>query len=510
MIGRIESFDYKDRDKQKFTDMIEAIAILPFVINKKLVTGQIFRQIVSNLLAFVPIRTKKADVERTTVLLLVLSSWLDRFPEAFLEEDIKNSFFVKVLENSNYIDQEFSQLIVAFVLNNLARRFRSETGLTLSSYYKPTMSNFYKKHFIIGTSFISAYHNLEENGFFIRNPSGLYSWKIKKCGVRPAENKHFDLALISPFEVKQELRKDMSLELFNDLDSKNQDLFENFQKKFNFQHSVKRKTREKVKRDDNYTPHKFECTFHRSFLGQLGLLEASGHVSFINNEKFSKISPVIDSINEKELIKFPLFYLETPEDNEIKALSEKSYHKTFQIFLNALGSLITKESLVFSHFSGVVNRFKKVLYCNLDLFESLVVFPDIAVRHKKDWVLSDFTSISNAVVLWNQRLNDQYSNKVPDFLNLIDLNKLMVVILTSINEDITKVNIFGAGKRAGPLLDLMVVPNEQLAVLLHFTVYNHVSTLKARANIWKHKLSIINTEKTEFGKNRNFYSSLFE
>lgn len=510
MIGRVESFDYKDKDKQKFSDMIEAISILPFVVKSKLVTSQIFKQIVSNLLAFVPKRTKKSDVERTTVLLLVLINWLDKFPEVFYDEEIKNEFFCKVNENSTYIDSGFTNMVIGFAINNLGRKFNRETGLNLSSYYKQSISNYNRRHFVISDSIISAFQNGEETGFVIRNPAGFYSWKVKKVCPEPLAQIDFYLTSITPYEPKQPTNEEISLKLEQDLDIKTKSLFTSFKKKFDYQKTVKRKNKEKFKSETEIKSNKFECNFHRSFLGQLGLIGTEGEVVFMNNEKFSKLISFFDSINEKELIQFPLVYLETPEDSETKAMTPKSYHKTFNNFIYALGSLITKESLMYSHFSNIINRFKKVVYCNMELFESIVIMPDIAVKHKKNWVLNDIISISNIIVIWNQRINDRYSNKIPDLIKSIDLNKFMIILLTSINDDLTKINILGTGKKSGPLTDMIVVPNEYLPKLLHLTIYSHVSTFKTRKNIWKHKLSIIKTEKEELAKQQKFSSSFFE
>ena len=79
---------------------------------------------------------------------------------------------------------------------------------------------------------------------------------------------------------------------------------------------------------------------------------------------------------------------------------------------------------------------------------------------------------SQQVVLWNQRLTDFGSGKIPTILSKFDMNDKTVIILTPITTGLIKVGIHGRYRNRGPLLDRMIISEKMLPVLLLHTVYN--------------------------------------
>lgn len=499
MIGRIESLDYKNKDKLKFFELANVISILPYIISKKLITNQVYLQSVSNLLAFLPKRSKGPEIQRTTALLSCIINWLDCFPKAFYDSEIKEEFFSKVFDNIKYIDKEFIGFISSFILNNLARSYNKQTGLNLSSLCEQSISNMQRKHFIVANSIISAFQTESETGFVIRNPCGQYSWKLKMVLCKPKKLISFKIPILkSAPQLSSQPEKgknSVSDQLFADLDPDLKKTFQTFSKKFDFQQSVHSPRKSNYSTKPIIYNKKTDCTFHRTFLGQTGLLETSEHVTPLTHEQFSKILTVIDSINEKELITYPLIYLESPEDTESKILTNKVFSSVFSSFVLSLGSVLSKDKLVFKHFSHIVNKYKRVIYKNFELFEALIVVPGIAELNQKIENFAKLIEKFRVLVLWNQRFNDFYSKKTPALLENIDLSKHFVIMLSPISDQVTRVEFFENTHKTGPLSNLIVVPNEALGKMLNFTVYNYLTSQNTRVNIWNHKFSMVNNER---------------
>lgn len=510
IFGRLNTLEYKGKDKEKSYEMIKCMSILPYLIKRNLIRTSILLQNVSSLITLFPKRSKNSEIKTTSALLLVITNWLNCFPEIFTDPEIRNEFFYKIFENTKSTDKDFILFINSIIINSLARKYTNETGSNLASFYPQGVNDRHRKHFIVADSLISAYQNNLESGFVIRNPSGMYSWKVKLVLFRSKKGLKFNMPVLKSApqltNKPEKCKTSTSDQLLADLQPGLKETFLRFAKKFEFQQNSQQVKNSKIASNSDAYNKNSECTFHRTFLAQIGLLENPECISLITHEQYSSLLSEYDSNYEKEFIVYPLLYLESPEDTELKIFTNKEFSENFSTFLSSLGSPLLEQKLN-KHYSIIVDNYKRVIYNNFELFESLAIIPEAQAGCEN---FENFLENFRVLVLWNQRFNDFYSKKTPGILNGIDLNKYLVIVLCPIGDQVTRVAIFGNAHQIGPLMNQSVVPNEILGKMLNFTMYNYLTSLDSRFESWRHKYSAISKKKNNQTRPEEVICGLFK
>ena len=174
MIDRLGSIDFGEENR-KYNDLLDAITILPVLINTSIVSTQIAKRNISKLYASIPNRGKIVDDDRTNGLLIAVTNWLLYFPEVFSEYDFRFDV-LKIIENRKKIEKhrDFSECIHGVLFNNLNRPNINQTGIDMSTIIPQSIRNHERRHYLYNSGLVSFYENEELNGVTVRNSLGLY------------------------------------------------------------------------------------------------------------------------------------------------------------------------------------------------------------------------------------------------------------------------------------------------------------------------------------------------
>jgi hypothetical protein len=492
MIDKLEKVEYKEKDKEKFSDLIEVITILPYLINKKLVAPQIVKRNVEKLQSLVPKRGKSVDDFQTTSVLFALSSWVECFPVSMMNSELRFEF-IKSLENRKKYYKNSVLFIEGNLINTLTPRLRNETGCNLSKVIKNPQEHL-QKHFLFNKTVLSLTENHGESGISMKNAFGTFCWKVKMPSKPAGAKKSFKIDLISNEVEKRQKSSQKKEEIIDqDLPASYSLQMEKFKTLYCTQKNriLYSKNNEKTMKKPAENIGKKNQSFNRMLFSQMGLLDM---------ESWKSLQPIpdvhdqlvknLDAMGEKETIIFPILYIETPEDKE-SSLFEKNrkYSQSFQDFLQNLGMKLDN-STNFQHFHHFFQDFEQVIYKNFKLFESFTYFPEFLIK-KNVTSLKDFLENHSVCVIWNQKLNDVHSKKKPGIFSSIELETTTVLTLNVINSNLTRVSIEGKQKLKGPLLSQMIVPNSVLPRLLAFTIYNYQSEGRSKEELFLKKANLL-------------------
>lgn len=495
MVDRIGSLDYKD--KVIYNYLLDAITVLPHMINTSIVTAQVVKRNIINIHAFIPKRGKSTEDDQTSGLLVALYNWLSFFPGVLQDSDLRFDI-LKVIENRKKIEKfcVLAECIQFNLMNNLKRPRIDETGINMAS-MKPPSINSTRRHYLNSGSVLSFFEGLGTMGITCRNPIGIYEWKLRMITTKPTKSQQFVLPTHSVqknerYHIKS--APEIAEELFVGLSEREKNIFLIQDRLFKAQKKVKPVVSERIKtsvyRNSIY---KKTPSFHRVFLSQLGLLdlENTGNLIPVKREDVENLFTRIDKILEKELVVFPVFYLATPEDKEVNIISSNnSFTLSFQKFLNSLGTSLTSNANQLKHLDQYISKFETIIYKSTALFESIAVAPALITSKKFNFL--GLASKFPVIVLWNQRLNDPNSNKIPNIIEFVKLQTTAVIVLTSISEELIRVNVYGGAKMVGPLINQMVVPVSLLPKLLMMSVYKYETSIASHTSAWEERTTCIN------------------
>lgn len=500
LVDRLGSIDYKDI--KMYSILLQAITIIPYFIDRGLVSEQVVCRNVNNLQSFIPKRGKSLEDDQTNGLLVALCNWIDCFCVAINDNDIRLNMF-KILLNRINIDKfkVLSEHLCYRLINNLQRPHNEQPTINVASIKPQSIPDSQRKHYINNNTLISFYATPSYSGITTRNATGTYGWKLKMITT----NKTLPKKLEIPVQVNKWKKivykesENKKKRLLDDLTEREKEIFVINQKKFKSQKRTKIPEKNiffsKSKSLKNSEIPSFSV-FHRIFLSQLGLLDdnTSGLCS-VSDYKIYKIINEIDSVSEKELISFPVFYLSTPEDNENTIITNTgNYTVQYQNFLNKLGSVVSQRTNMFKHLNEALSKFDKVIYKATKLFDSVAIAPALWISNESYSFLKLISNFS-LIVLWNQRANDIHSKKVPNVLNFINLDKTTVIVITCINLYLFKINVYGSSNKTGPLINQMVIPCSLLPKLLLITIYNYQASLASLTGSFEHRNDIIESIK---------------
>jgi hypothetical protein len=226
---------------------------------------------------------------------------------------------------------------------------------------------------------------------------------------------------------------------------------------------------------------------YRRFIGMLGCLDLD---STDNLQKvklsFKTFLETYDNFSSTSTFLTSVLYLPTPESTSETMNPVQSYSEAFSSYLKSSGDLLSDSIFFPVSCKGLIEKYSKVVYKDFKIFQGVISSPSFLTSHQLP-SLVDFVKDSDCVLLWNQRLNDPESKKVPILVNVLkDLNK-NVLVVTPLSKNVARVNVFFLGGLSRPLLDGMVVAVEQLSVMVQFTVFLYHETFSHRFELWKAK-----------------------
>ena len=481
LMDKLEKIEYREKDKEKFVNLIEVVSVLPYLICRKLVAPQIVKRSVEKLQSVVPKRGKSVDDFQTCSVLMAIGNWVECFPVAMMNYELKFEL-LKSLENRRKQYKNSVLFILGNLINTLAPRLQFNTGSYLSRVLPRAAHN--SPLYLYNNTLLSTSGSNNNTELVLRNPCGTFSWKLRVI-LDPPSQSHQEINLSPLLDSRPLLKQKCSSKRERLLTQDLPEDLQSLQKSFNALYCTQKNranylnTCEKSIKALASPLGETQPELSRMLIGQLGFLDPENiqEVLLIENDCLKHIEE-LDAVGDKEQVVFKIYYVENPEDQESVIGSYLRYSQEFKDFVAGLGMKLMKNSN-FNHFEKFLQGFDQVVFRNYELFESFVYLPEFMEvgREKK---IKEMMMEDSVCVIWNQKFSDRHSKKRPEVLAAIELEKIVVILLNVVTERLTRVTIEGKQKLKGPLLNQMVVPNEVLPKLLAFTVYNYKSNESSR------------------------------
>ena len=478
LLEKLQNFSDKEEFGNNYCAAVDALGMVPSLIFSNSSKFNFSQNLLMKMITIIP--KKGRNEEQSCRVLQCIVDWIIHFPEIFNNQTIMSELLLLFEERKNVERiKGFIDYLKFTLFNHSGRLFQNYSGEMLNSLRcKESTAKF--NHMIYeGNSLLSYTENNENLSLIIRNAFGTFSWRMSPpiYAYKLAENCKFDMEVYNnstALPTQTELEpNDMDI-LIHDLSYEEKEKFAEYKNLYMTQ--VQRLSQNNIikpiKTKDSginisNKPHVF-----RQFLGTIGFLELDKNPQMIAfNSTHNQSIESLQMIPEKLLSVFPVFYLPIPEAKEEEIINlQSSYSLSFQSFLNSLGSVISLDQTNIQSYTETLKIHKQGIYQSFTNFETLAVSPAISRDANKE----DFLEImkSQQVVLWNQRLTDFGSGKIPTILSKFDMNDKTVIILTPITTGLIKVGIHGRYRNRGPLLDRMIISEKMLPVLLLHTVYN--------------------------------------
>ena len=484
-------------DKEDFGDnysaAIDALGIIPSLIFSNSSKFHFSPNILMKMISFMPKKGK--NEEQSCRVLQCIVDWIINFPEIFNNPSVISELLL-LFEERKLVEKikGFIDYLKFTLFNHSGRLFGSYSGVLLNSLRSKESTAKVNHMFYEGNMVLSYTENLDHTSLLISNAFGTFSWRIRAPIYTYTQTRDvkFDMnvydnstAGTTPIELEG---TDVD-SLMHDLTYEEQQMLLDYKSLYTIQAN-------RSSQNKHTKPIKPKVSAHisnkqqifRQFLGTLGFLELDKISQMIpfdsaNNRHIENIQ----LISEKLLSMFTVFYLPTPEAKEEEIINlQVSYSLAFQSFLNSLGSIITSDQTNTQSYSETLRIYKKGIYQSFTNFESLVLSPAISTCENN----RDFLEImkSQLIVLWNQRLTDCFSGKLPTIMSAFDMNDKTVIILTPITTGLIKVGIHGRYRNKGPLFDRMIISEKMLQVLLLHTIYNIQFNFTSRYKNYSFKL----------------------
>lgn len=501
LTGRLGSLDESAGDN--FYVLIDCIGMLANLIDKSAVSIEVIKLNVKSLISFIPRRGKNAE-EIFCRLLLCIVDWVIAFPMVLKDQEIKK-YLLKYLEMKKVFDKytRFNEFLKDYLFNYIG------TPECIGKWYKDRSKNKKSALFYSETGIFSAEESEDYGVLYIKNHVGNFVWKIAQA-KDSFQTKTADIAL--PILEKVINPKVYQENSYTQIDSEDcleedftsfQSIKHLFDKQQNTLNSFKEKnapttsfckiiTNRKVSQTTNKNQHKAKFKIIRRLASELGYLDIETFRSIFHlNESSSYVYTDIDSESLQPLICFPIVYLPTPEANDNEYMSTSAYFsEDFQDFLKSFGPKILENQEFPSFCKPHLEKFHSCLYKYHGFFHSVVVSPALCKKNV-DFGLERILDDYKVVVIWNERCNDKFSNKVPNIFHKIDREKNYIVLLTPIGKKLVNVNLDYFDEKQGPLMDNMIVALKNLTKLLMFSIYNLECSFFSRYKTWKKRVGII-------------------
>jgi len=521
----VERLGYIDcmKDHRIYKSLLKVITTLPFLLNSKVIVDEdlvteVIRKICSEIKNKLTVKKERL----LSSLLYTLLHWLVCFPYAALNT---RSTALEVISLAYKIDviRDIANYTYDFIMNNLGKQLPPLSYTAYDSLYVSTGSfSFHQiklggKHFLMGGRFLLSFYdssqdnpNHEEILLVIRNPMGKYFWKaelVYSKEPQPKDQLQLSMTVHPPKpQPRNSGDSEQKEELDSNLNESEKTLFQELKSTMEAQEKTCNAFKEEVRFEDSHfrvnSQKEFLPKSYRLLLTHLGLFNQENLESFIALEGQELKTKIIelDSISDKECISLPVLYLKTPESKDTEVLASPDYYsRMFQQFLPQLGVLLDNSHInigIFSQVASYIRSFSSVLYTSHYYYELVSLFPGLIPGES---TLQDLLKEREIVVLWNERANDPHSKKFPSLLEHPVLAKKVCILLTPLQKDLVKVNIWPRPKRqdsatevidSGPLMNDMLVPLYLLGSLLVRSVVNLNDNLKGRISGRNRRLNI--------------------
>ena len=485
-----EELDNIDRNANNSVLMFEVLETFPYLVEIQRARPDCVKVLIRRLVSVQVKKGKLAD-ELVFRAFQCAIGFLTKRPDTMNDEEFRIDVF-KALENRR-TESRFKESSVYFFqcimqitgCSDSDKRRVKEEVLKGSSDYFDCFCHY------------SVIERQRETNIVVNNSLCQRFWKLKEIGYDslPKSTQALNLPQVpTDLHLKQVPDSPSALESSEDLEALQS--FHQILQKFSSQKSIHKSFTPQAK-PINSSPQGQACDLsdpylcnYRRLVTMLGSLDLDSTDNLVKSTKPTKnLIKVFKSLPNTSTYSTSLLYLATPECISQSMDPVQSYSENFSNFLASAGRMIEKFDLVPESCRRSVDRFGKVLFKDFEIFESVLTSPAFCVVGGE---LRDFVQEANCVVLWNQRLNDPDSKKVPSLVGELKEMDKMVIVVTPIGRSIVRVSLEYNKKRVGPLVSDMVVSVDQLFNFIQFTVYVAFEECSQRFEFWKAKTRALN------------------
>ena len=485
-----EELDNIDQNLNNIILMLEVLETFPYLVDLHKARSENLKLLIKKL---VNIQVKKGKMSDEILFRAFQCAigFLSKRPDTMTDHDFRIEVF-KALD-SKKTESRFKESSIYFFqcimritgdINSNKRRVKEEV-LNNSAEFFDCFCHY------------SVIENQRETNIVVNNSLGQRFWKLKEIGYDSLPSRNLPLNLPPvPTAVQYKQLPEDSPAISPSYTSENLQSFNLISQKFSSQKSIQESFKPQS-RSLNSSPQGQSSDLSKSYLynyrrliTMLGSLDLDSTDNLVRSNKSTRsLVKVFKNLPNMSNFNTCLLYLATPECINECMDSVQSYSENFSNFLKSAGEVVEGKDIVHESCRGLVERFGKVLFKDFEIFESVLTCPAFCGNGGD---FRDFVREANCVVLWNQRLNDPDSKKVPSLVGELREMDKMVVVVTPIGKSIVRVNLEYSKKRIGPIVSDMVVSIDQLFKFIQFSVYVAFEEFNQRFELWKAKTKALN------------------
>ena len=471
LVSQLQEIDYISQ-RNNYNALLSCISTFPYIV--KHVSNAEF--ILDKLCSYIARIQAKNTSESLVLHISAILNWVICFPNCFFSNSLQQKIIEAISADfPNKTVKENAEFVLGYLRNSLNSNFEYNTLRINSAIINSSNIFHLVKHFLYKSEFILSIYNVKIDQVLnksilciLRNSLGKFVW-LTEVNYSPIKENVL-LLEIPNFTVSKRIEEDLD----EHIDLPDDDRYDNFSMLFESQsRSLARAQENKTEDYSASTQISSTCidesVSYRIILSQLGLFhdEQLRDIMAIENDSVSMITD-LDNILVKDMLIFPILYLQSSESNI--SGSNGYFSEAFMKFLGNLGSVLSEEHKnieIFSHINYLISKYKQIIYNADSLNEIVFVSPVLS----KDIEISEIISLSSTIIIWNERVNDSYSLKLPNILKDKNISKNNIIQLVSAWKNKVMIKR-GANDMQGPLIDEMVVTLDILPKLLVRTLLN--------------------------------------
>lgn len=482
-----EKLEILDASTQNYFTLIDILTALPYMVNSTCIKVETVSYCIKRMLNLLYKRVKNPE-EQIFRIFQCIVDYLICFPAVLLDAELKFEI-LKAVETRRIEDKvrNFQNYLHDHIFSKVGKLCRDKCA-GLNQDFEDSVE-FHTEN--IHGCFIE---NDKEIQVVVKNSTGEYFWKIREVLSKENSKKieeRLKIDLIQNEKNCNQVNTQENIEISLSEFEQNHRIFD----KFNNQQSIctNFQTFSSLKKPpqlQNPVPNTNSLKIFRKLITQHGYLDLNSPGFFFNIDKSSNSAiKQYTSLPTSTLYSVKLIYLPTIETSSIDCMSQaQPYSNSYQNFLNHLGTVLTELDPCPPTCQKVLKKYKKGIFRDLGLFETIFTSPSLFNEDFKIDLL-DFVEFGQYIVIWNERMNDKESLKVPGIVGSLIVLQKPIVVITPICEDIVKINSFNLEN--GLLVDGMVISCKALWKILLFSVHFANQKFSQRFSIWKNRFNYL-------------------
>lgn len=510
--------------KDLYSECLSVLSVVPFLIQSpNLISENIVKDIVSKFIITISRKYSKSLSDSLySSLISMLIHWIIKFPQILQDFLLKSQIFEALSNLKNFERMKdhvcYTEL---FLMNNIGNRsagfiYPYANSFLISPCFLTENYPCPLKHYILKNNILFSFYDTDEGVLVVvRNQIGRYVWKLKTVygEVQDYQREKLEFNVIRREKeiIKYEDYK-TSQEIKMELAEAEMGMYEMVCKRYKASEEVlqqfkKPNKKEKIKsKAQDFSKE----SLYRVFLAEMGYFQQDliGEISGLKNSETRQLVRELDNINDKEVFKIPIFYLEYPEADESELCGKQEiYPAEFQDFISQMGIFLTsanKSQDIFRSNFELLEKYGGIILTREYYYEIISLVP--AVFTHSNYNIEELLQYSQIVIIWNQRMRDPWSLKQPIVLDNLKFKKKTVFLLTPLRNNIVKVNLFGSEVNCGPITNNMMIPKYHLGTFLCKSIASFYGSSSSRLASRQRRLDIFNylldiAKKSESTKN---------